>query len=91
MDKIKGYRELTADEVDAINCFKMIEATINSQIDLMRQTTADARHLAIAASNFETAFMYVAKAIAKPERLTNPEIDKQIADAMAKREEETVQ
>lgn len=69
--KITGYRDLTQQEIDAMNSIKYLEATFNGMIDFLRaDKTADQRQVAIAATQGEQAFMHAVKAIAKPDRRT---------------------
>lgn len=79
--KIDGYRTLSNGEIEAINGFKRVEATVNSMIDMLKMTPADERSLALAATHLEIGFMFVAKAIARPDRLTDPEFDALTAKA----------
>jgi hypothetical protein len=69
--KISGYRELTADEIALMNEAKELEAKANSLVDKLRYSYGhgvDVRCVAIAATHLETGFMYLVKAVAKPER-----------------------
>lgn len=81
--KISGYRQLTNDEVETINALKKVEGNINSTLDMMQMTEADPRCLALAATHFEIAFMFLTKSIAKPERPTDPQIDAVVAEQVA--------
>ena len=67
--KIRGYRELTDDELAAMNVVKANEAKIKAMIDGLAEdcTHADAeRWLEMARDHLETGFMYAVKAIARP-------------------------
>lgn len=67
--KITGYRDLSQDEITAMNGVKSIEAMFNGMIDYLRaMPSADGRQVALAATHGEEAFMHAVRAIAKPER-----------------------
>ncbi len=63
--KISGYRDLSEDEITAINQLKELEELLTVALDNLLHAP-DPRHLAIAKTHFETGFMYAIKAIAKP-------------------------
>lgn len=67
MPEITGYRNLSSQEVDIINAWKDLELTVNHKMQDAKREGADGRLCALAATHFETAFMFVIKAIAKPE------------------------
>jgi hypothetical protein len=68
--KIAGYRDLTAEEIAAMNGVKHIEAMFNGLIDYLKTVPgADQRQIALAATNGEDAFMHAVRAIAKPDRI----------------------
>lgn len=70
--KIAGYRELSADEIALMNEAKALERQWNTLVDKVRSTVEiDQRQAAIAATDGESAFMRLVRAIARPERLTN--------------------
>jgi hypothetical protein len=71
--KIEGYRDLSAEEIALMNSFKADEARILSQITDMQERvkggTGEAfntRSLAIAYTNFQQAFMWLIRAVARP-------------------------
>ncbi|HEX8420908.1 MAG TPA: hypothetical protein VF638_12955 [Sphingomonas sp.] len=71
--KIAGYRDLDQTDIDAMNSVKRLEARFNGMIDHLRgMPNADQRHVAIAATAGEEAFMRAVRAIAKPERIVEP-------------------
>lgn len=76
MEKIAGYRELTEDEIWVINALKKLEGMVNSQIDVMKITEADQRLVALAATHLEIGFMFLTKSVAKPERVTDENMDR---------------
>ena len=76
--KIKGYRELSQDEIDAMNTVKTVEQELMKYIDELsdfsgmssldiRTLGPDARWLSIARTNLQQGFMALIRAIAKPE------------------------
>lgn len=67
--KITGYRDLSQDEINAMNGVKHLEAQFNGLVDFLKQVPgADQRQVALAATHGEDAFMHAVRAIAKPER-----------------------
>lgn len=67
--KIAGYRELSETEIGLMNEVKGYEARFNGLIDRLRATPSlDQRHVALAATAGEDAFMRAVRAIAKPDR-----------------------
>lgn len=69
--KIAGYRDLSQDEIDLMNEVKAFEAKWNGLVDRLRNmgSTLDQRHVALAATHGEDAFMRAVRAIAQPERI----------------------
>lgn len=68
--KIAGYRDLSQEEIDAMNGIKALEAKFNAMIDFVRSLAgADQRQIAIAATAGEEAFMRAVRAVAKPDRI----------------------
>ena len=66
---IRGYRELSQDDIDTINAIKSWEASWNRIADSMRQDeTLDQRCVAIAMTHIETGMMFAVKAVAQPVR-----------------------
>ena len=67
--KITGYRDLSQDEINAMNATKHLEAQFNGLIDYLKTVPgADPRPIALAATHGEDSFMHAVRAIAKPER-----------------------
>lgn len=67
--KITGYRDLSADEIAAMNGIKHLEAQWNGMIDHLKAITGiDQRQVAIAATAGEEAFMRAVRSVAQPER-----------------------
>lgn len=72
-EKIKGYRDLTQDEIDKMNQLKSLEdriaATLGQMEDMRLDCPAlyDVRALAIAKIKFQEGFMWAIRAVAKPE------------------------
>lgn len=67
--KITGYRDLSQDEINAMNGVKHLEAQFNGLVDFLKTLPgADPRQVALAATHGEDAFMHAVRAIAKPDR-----------------------
>lgn len=67
--KISGYRDLSQDEINAMNGAKHLEAQFNGLIDYLKQLPGvDQRQVALAATHGEDAFMHAVRAVARPER-----------------------
>lgn len=64
-------RLLSAHEIATLDAVKDVEATVNDMIDGLRVLPGiDPRRLAIAATSLEEAFMWISRAITRPERPT---------------------
>jgi hypothetical protein len=67
--KISGYRDLSQEEINAMNGVKHLEAQFNGLIDHLKAMPGiDQRQVAIAATQGEDAFMRAVRAIAQPAR-----------------------
>jgi hypothetical protein len=67
--KITGYRDLSQEEINAMNGVKHLEAQFNGLVDFLKQLPgADQRQIALAATHGEDAFMHAVRSVAKPER-----------------------
>jgi hypothetical protein len=64
--KISGYRELSQDEIDAMNAIKALGPKIEEVVNNMPDT-ADARWKAIGVTDLQKGLMSLTRAIAKPE------------------------
>jgi hypothetical protein len=71
---IKGYRDLSQDEIDLINEIKAAEVLVGGLYQKVRERTNVAhpdefsgRWASIARTQLETGFMYLIKAVAKPD------------------------
>ncbi len=65
--QISGYRDLSKEDIIKINELKNSEAHLNHLIAAMNlNDDTNKRSIAIAATHFETGFMYLIKAVAKP-------------------------
>lgn len=67
---IKGYRELTTEEIYAINRAKKLADEVESYIDELKDFLGegvDKRWLAIATTDLQKGFMALVRSIAKPE------------------------
>lgn len=68
MDKIKGYRELTAEEVALINMLKDVGNTLGTIINGMAQAkTLDQRWVNIGKTDLQKGIMALVRAVAQPE------------------------
>lgn len=66
--RIKGYRDLTAEEIALMNEVKEHAAKTGALIDKLRLTnTLDQRWISIGATDLQKGFMAVVRGIAKPE------------------------
>jgi hypothetical protein len=66
--KIKGYRELSADEIAAMNAVKELSAAVGEHLQAMEGFASfDQRWVAIAKTDLQKGFMAATRAIAKPE------------------------
>lgn len=67
MSKIKGYRELSPEEIELINVIKEIAEAIGNLVnDAMEHPDTDKRWASIAKTDFQTGFMALIRSIAKP-------------------------
>lgn len=65
--EIKGYRELSQDEVRMINNLKTWGETFGLFIDAMRKNpTLDQRWVSIGATDLQTGLMALTRAVAQP-------------------------
>ncbi|MFN4839668.1 MAG: hypothetical protein ACK5MB_04780 [Phycisphaerales bacterium] len=65
--KIKGYRELSQLEIDAMNMIKARGEQIAQLMDdLAKLPDVDKRALAIARTELQTGFMWATRAVAQP-------------------------
>lgn len=66
--KISGYRELTEQEIGAMNALKTKGGEVKALLDALAQApNIDQRALAIARTDLQTGFMWAVRAIARPE------------------------
>lgn len=66
--KIKGYRDLTQNEIDAMNLVKSLGSELGSMIKEMRtDKELDQRWVSIAETHLQQGIMAAVRAIAKPE------------------------
>lgn len=65
--KIKGYRDLSQDEIDLMNDAKAKAEDIGKLIDVLgEKSTIDKRWLAISKTDLQKGFMALVRAIAQP-------------------------
>ena len=66
--KIKGYRELSQVEVDAMNAVKEKAAEVGKLIrELQDNSSLDQRWVAIAKTDLQKGFMAATRSVAKPD------------------------
>lgn len=66
--KIKGYRELSQPEIDAMNAVKQKAAEVGELIyELEQNKDLDQRWVAIAKTDLQKGFMAATRSIAKPD------------------------
>lgn len=65
--KIKGYRELSQEEIDLMNECKELAIKTGQLCDKIGKTPCDQRWLAIAKTDLQKAHMMLVRSIAKPE------------------------
>ena len=66
--KIKGYRELSQGEIDAMNAVKEKAAEVGILIEEMESNSElDQRWVAIATTDLQRGFMAAVRAVAKPD------------------------
>lgn len=66
--KIKGYRELSQGEIDAMNAVKEKAAEVGILIEEMESNSElDQRWVAIAKTDLQRGFMAAVRAVAKPD------------------------
>jgi NTP pyrophosphatase (non-canonical NTP hydrolase) len=66
--KISGYRELTAEEIAAMNALKKAGAELGDVLTAVSQIAGvDQRCVAIARTELQTGLMWAVRAVARPE------------------------
>jgi len=66
--KIKGYRDLSAFEIDMINAAKKMAADVGDLVDTLESARdTDKRWVAIAKTDLQKGFMSLVRSIAQPE------------------------
>lgn len=65
--KIKGYRDLTQQEIDLMNEIKTKGAELGELVDKLKQTpNLDQRWVSIGATDFQTGLMALTRSVAQP-------------------------
>ena len=64
---LKGYRQLSQGEIDTLNRIKDKAEEISVLFDELEGAAPDQRWLAIARTTLQQGFMFLIRAIAKPE------------------------
>lgn len=65
--QIKGYRDLSQDEINLMNEVKEMAIKCEQLCDKLGKTPVDQRWLAIAKTELQRSFMFLIRSIAKPE------------------------
>lgn len=66
--KIKGYRELTQEEIDSMNRVKAMGIELGELVESLRGSEAiDQRWVSIGATDLQTGLMALTRSIAKPD------------------------
>lgn len=67
-EKISGYRDLTQDEIDLMNEIKAKASDVGALVEKLRNkgVALDQRWVSIGATDAQTAFMALVRAVAKP-------------------------
>lgn len=72
--KIKGYRDLTQGEIDAMNSVKLIEVQLAAMWGSLSEVPGvDRRDLALARTHFEDGCIRAVRAVARPQSPFNKE------------------
>lgn len=67
MGPIKGYRELTQAEIEAVNAVKGLAVTVGNVIDELRKNpNLDQRWVSIGTTHLQQGFMAVIRGITRP-------------------------
>ena len=65
--QIKGYRELSQEQIDIINAIKLDGANLGELITMLRaMPDLDQRWVSIGATDLQTGLMALTRAVAKP-------------------------
>lgn len=66
--QIKGYRELTQEEIDLMNRIKLLGAELGGLVQELRDRgpTLDQRWVSIGATDFQTGLMALTRSVAQP-------------------------
>ena len=68
MPDIKGYRELSPEEINDINLVKEMGVSLGKLVEAMRaEDSCDQRWVSIGATELQKGLMSLTRAIAKPE------------------------
>lgn len=70
--QIKGYRELSQGDIDAMNEIKEMAAAVGALVEKLRDTPnasrgADQRWVSIGATDLQKGFMALTRSVAKPD------------------------
>jgi hypothetical protein len=66
--QIKGYRELSQQEIEVMNRVKRVAAEVEKLVSsLQADTTTDPRWVSIGTTDLQKGFMALTRAIAKPD------------------------
>ena len=66
--RIRGYRDLSQDEVDRVNELKSLAQVVGDKVEeIFNREDTDKRWCAIARTDLQTGFMALIRSITKPE------------------------
>ena len=68
MDRIKGYRSLSTEELSQINQIKALAEVVGEKVEeILNYENTDKRWAAIAKIDLQTGFMALVRSVAQPE------------------------
>lgn len=63
---INGYRDLTQEEIDAINAIKELGGKVGEMLEILTDPKFDQRCVALAKTNIQQGFFWAVRSIAQP-------------------------
>lgn len=64
---IKGYRDLSQEEIEAMNQITIKASEVGALINSLKTTNADQRWVSIAQTDLQKGFMSLVRSVAKPD------------------------
>lgn len=65
--KIKGYRELSQEEINLMNKIKAMGEELGSMVNQLEKSEADQRWVSIGKTDLQTGIMALVRSVAKPD------------------------